>query len=264
MFGHDHWHCIDCMKAFVFPKKQAIFALFVAVSIFPLFATDAPLPGLGCGEPGLKIVYNSADDFVIYVDEPWTVGPGYAGGMAQRRIRVLAERNYGINGLISGYRMDIPQQLYPFDDGAAFTCEGGSWSSDFKTWEYWPRKTQVCSTNADGISVSSDLYELARKRFDLTTNQLFLGKIGTNVFYWETQNPRRAFFRPVSGPGTAHYFEFSKGVIDIFGVTQGIKDKQSVGFMVFRKSKGFWHYSPYEQAFVEFSFKNAKPERASK
>jgi hypothetical protein len=263
-FDHGNCHVIERMNAYLVPKEKAIFALLVATCSARLFAVDTP-PGMGSGEPGLKIVYNSSNEFVIYADEPWTVGISYyISEMTQRKIRVLYDWNYGISGLISGTRTGIPQQLYPFDDGVAFTCEGGRWSSDFKTWEYWPRMTQVYSTNAEGISVSNDLYEWARKRFELTTNQLFLGKIGTNVFYWETQDPRKVFIRSSSGQGATNYFALSKGVIDIFGVTQGIEKKQNVGFMVFRKSKVFWSYAPYEQAFVEFSLKNTKRVRAIK
>jgi len=36
---------------------------------------------LGGGEPGLKIIYKATNQFVIYRDEAWTVGPGLIGGI---------------------------------------------------------------------------------------------------------------------------------------------------------------------------------------
>jgi hypothetical protein len=42
------------------------------------------------------------------------------------------------------------------------------------------------------------------------------------------------------------------------GVTQGVKEKDNIGFTVLRKSKGF-SYSPNEFTFIEVSYKNAKP-----
>ena len=123
----------------------------------------------------------------------------------------------------------------------------------------WPGKTQVFSINGDEVVVSNDVYALARARYGLNTNQLFLGKIGTNIFYWETQDLMKVYYRSAAGESATNYFEFPKGILDFEGVTRGIKERENIGFAVLRKSKGFFHYSPNEFAFIEVSFKDAKP-----
>jgi hypothetical protein len=149
-------------------------------------------------------------------------------------------------------------ELYAFDENAAFTCEGGSWSADFKTWNYWPRKTQVFSTNADSILLSDDVYALAWSRYALTTNQLFLGKIGMNIFYWETRDSTTVYYHSAEKVRATNYFKLPKGIIDIDGVTRAVKANKDVGFYPLRKSSGLFHYSPYQHVFIEVSFKNAK------
>jgi hypothetical protein len=228
-----------------------------------LMAAYLPLYGgvessrFGGGEPGLKIIYKDANQYVVFVDEPWTVGPGLIGGYNDRQIAVLFDKNYGLKEKLRTRTWDDnPEQLYPFDDKTAFTSDGANWDPVRKVMT-WPGKTQIFSINGDGVVVSNDVYALARAHYGLATNQLFLGKIGTNIFYWETQDSRRVFYHPAAGDGTTNYFEFPKGVLDIMGVTQGVKEKDNIGFTVLRKSKGF-SYSPNEFTFIEVSYKNAK------
>jgi hypothetical protein len=248
----------------------------VLTASFPVFAGDARPLNLGSGEPGLKIVFanNTTNQFAIYLDEPWTVGPGLIGGYDKRHIEVLLDHSYGLKEKIQTRRWsDDPQQLYPFDDETAFACEGdakppedqiytannmGIYTSADGKRVYFPRKTQVFSTNADSILISDDVYAMARLRYGLTTNQLFLGKLGTNIFYWETQNPRKVFFRSVAEDKATNYFELPKGMIDLYGVTKPLKKTGDVGFSVLRWSKGFFHYSPCEFTLIEVSYKNAK------
>jgi hypothetical protein len=209
----------------------------------PSLSAFGPSVNLGSGEPGLKIIYKASNQFVIFLDEPWTVGEGLIGGYYQRDIEVVAEQNYGLKEkLLSRTWHDFPKQLYAFDEQTAFTCDGGAgWSSDGKIWNYWPRTTKVFAISSNGISVSDDLYAGARARYGLTTNQLFLGRIGTNIYYWETQNPRRIYFRSVGGENASNYFPLPKAVIDIFGVTKGVtKMHKDLAFVVFRKSAGFF------------------------
>jgi hypothetical protein len=106
--------------------------------------------------------------------------------------------------------------------------------------------------------ISDDVYAMARLRHGLTTNQLFLGKLGTNIFYWETQNSRKVFFRSVAEDKAANFFELPKGMIDLYGVTKPLKKTGDVGFSVLRWSKGFFHYSPCEFTLIEVSYKAAK------
>lgn len=230
-----------------------------------LMAAYLPLYGgvessrFGGGEPGLKIIYKDANQYVVFVDEPWTVGSGLIGGYNDRQIAVLIDKNYGLKEKLRTRTWDDnPEQLYPFDDKTAFASHGANWDSDHKVMT-WPGKTQVFSINGDEVVVSNDVYALARARYGLNTNQLFLGKIGTNIFYWETQDLMKVYYRSAAGESATNYFEFPKGILDFEGVTRGIKERENIGFAVLRKSKGFFHYSPNEFAFIEVSFKDAKP-----
>jgi hypothetical protein len=234
--------------------KYLIPLFLVVASSLRLLAGD----NLGTGEPGLKIIYKTTNQFAIYLDEPWTVGPdGIIGGYDKRHIDVLFDRNYELKEKLQTRKWDDnPQQLYSFDVQRGFTCESAKLGLDPKTFTHWPHQTQVFSINGDFLSVSDDLYALARHQYGLTTNQFFLGKIGTNVFYWEMGDPREAYYRPVTERKTASYFELPAGMIDLFGVTKSVK--KDVGFVVLKKSTGFFSYSPNEFVFLEFWFKDAK------
>ncbi len=190
------------------------------------------------------------------------MGDGLIGGFDKRNIQIIADLNFGLKEKLrsrSWFEGDV-MELYAFDEQTAFTCDGGAgWRPpNYRSYNYWPRKTKVFSTNADNIFVSDDVYALARSRYGLTTNQLFLGKIGTNIFYWETQNSSMVYYRAAEGAQTANYFKLSKRVIDIDGVTKSVSTNMDVGFFTFSKSTGWFHYSPYTGEFIEVSFKNAK------
>ncbi|HEY4417489.1 MAG TPA: hypothetical protein VGO57_17490 [Verrucomicrobiae bacterium] len=243
---------------FSLPMGTVIALVFVA-ACFPLYGEVAPSTNLGAGQPGLKIDYRGTNRFVIYLDEPWTVGPGSIGGYYDRHIDVLFEQNYGLKRMLQTREWDggDPQQLYPFDDQRIFTCETAKLGLDHKTFTHWPHQTQLFSINGNSLSVSDDVYVLARQQYGLTTNQFFLGKIGTNIFYWEMGDPRKAIYRAVGDKSTVKYFELPKGMIDLFGVTKSVK--KDVGFTVLRKSSGFFQYSPNTFDFIEVSFNTAKP-----
>ena len=74
-------------------RLGALIQLFAAVASFPLLAGDAPPPNLGSGEPGLHIIFKKTNQFVIYQDEPWTVGSFLIGGMDKRQIEIICDRN---------------------------------------------------------------------------------------------------------------------------------------------------------------------------
>jgi len=233
--------------------KYLIILFLVVASSFRLLAGD----NLGSGQPGLKIMYKGTNQFVIYLDEPWTVGVGLMGGYYERHIDVLFDRNYGLKEMIRTRMWDgDPKQLYPFDDQRAFTCEDIFLDADPKPGTSWCHQAKMFTINGSSLSVSDDVYALARHQYGLTTNHYFLGKIGTNIFYWEMGDPRKAYCRPIGEKQAAIYFELPKGMIDLFGVTKGVK--KDVGFVVLKKSTGFFPYSPNEFVFLEFSFKNAK------
>jgi hypothetical protein len=234
--------------------KYLIALFLVGASSLRLLAGD----NLGSGQPGLKIIYEGTNQFVIYLDEPWTVGVGTMGGMDTRKIEIVLDRNYGLKQRLQSRTGPIGevQQLYPLDEQRAFTCESAELGLNPKTFPHWPHQIQMFTINGNSLSVSGDVYALARHQYGLTTNQYFLGKIGTNIFYWEMGDPRKAYCRPVGEKKAAIYFELPKSMIDLFGVTKGVK--KDVGFVVFKKSTGFFSYSPNEFVFLEFSFKDAK------
>ncbi len=192
------------------------------------------------------------------------MGSSLIGGYDKRNINVIFDRNYGLKEMIQTRRWQgDPQQLYAFDEQTAFTCEGGpGWNPAGKIWNYWPRITQVFSPSSDGILVLEDVYALARSRFGLRRDQLFLGMIGTNIFYWETRDPRRIYFRSLGEKDASKYFLLPRAVIDIFGVTNGVTKKhKDFAFMVFRESGGLIPYAPYGFNIVEMSFNDAKKVR---
>lgn len=255
--------------------KRWISFLFAGAACLPLFAADSLSLNLGSGNPGLHVIYNTANQYVIFLDEPWTVGSGLIGGYDKRNIQILADRNFGLKEMIRTrtWGQGDVLQLYAFDEQTAFTCEGDSKPPDGQVYTtngmgyydsadgrkvYFPRKTQVFSTNAESIVSSDDVYALARSRYNLTTNQLFLGRIGTNVFYWETREAAKVYYHAAEDPHATNYFKLPKGIIDICGVTKAVSANKDVGFELLRKSKGLFHYAPNEFVSVEVSFKNAK------
>ena len=254
--------------------KLWIGLLFAGAASIPLFAADSLPPNLGNGNPGLHITYNTTNQYVIFLDEPWTVGGGLIGGYDERNIQVLADRNFGLKEMIRTRTWGEGDvlQLYAFDEQTVFTCEGDSKPPDDQIYTmnsmdyytsadgrrvYFPRKTQVFSTNAESILISNDVYALARSRYGLTTNQLFLGRIGTNVFYWETRDTAKVYYHAAEDAHTTNYFKLPKGIIDIFGVTKAVSTNKDVGFELLRKS-GWFSYAPNEFTLSEVSFKNAK------
>jgi hypothetical protein len=213
---------------------------------------------LGSGQPGLKIIYKGTNQFVIYLDEPWTVGVGTMGGMDTRQIEIVLDRNYGLKQRLQSRTGPIGevQQLYPFDGQRGFTCELADLGFNPAPGAYWPHQTQMFTISGESLLVSDDVYALARHQYGLTTNQYFLGKIGMNIFYWEMGDPRKAYCRPADEKQAAIYFELPKSMIDLFGVTKGVK--KDVGFVVLKKTTGFFSFYPNEDVFLEFSFKDAK------
>jgi hypothetical protein len=249
--------------------------LFTGAASLSLFAADSFPLNLGSGNPGLHIIFNKTNQYVIFLDEPWTVGDGLIGGYDKRNIRVVADRNFGLKKMIQTRTWGEGDvlQLYAFDEQSAFTCQGDSKPPDAQTYHinsmgyytsadgrraYFPRKSQVFSTNADSILVSDDVYALARFRYGLTTNQSFLGRIGTNVFYWVIRDATKVYYHAAENAHATNYFTLPKRVIDIRGTTRAVDTNMDIGFDTVALSKGWFHYSPYTFEFVEVSFKNAK------
>jgi hypothetical protein len=239
----------------VFSQTAAFISLLMVATRLPLYGDIATSQSLlGSGDPGLKIIYKSQDQYVIFRDEPWTVGTTLYTGYDRRHIVVLLDRGYGLKGKIQVWG-DDPQQLYPFDDQTVFTCELAGLDSTWKS-PVWPNVTQVFTEKSGDILVANDVYGMARREYKLTDNQMFLGRLGTNIFYWERSDPRKVFFRTIAQKAATNYFELSAGVKDVMGVTKALK--KDVGIMVYGKSPTFFHYAPYCSYFIEESFKSAK------
>ena len=239
--------------------------LLFVMECHPLFAKDTFPGNLGSGDPGLHVIYNTTNQYVIYLNDHWEVGNVHSGAYAVD----LSQGNYPRRHILLKAVQDIyggePEELYPFDEETAFTCNGGAgWSPDGKTYHYWPRKTQVFSTNENAILISTDVYRLAHARYGLKTNELFLGKIGTNIFYWKPPDTMKVFYRDTNESGAIKFFKLPKHIRDIFGITSALISKKDVAICVSRRTSGLVVVSsPYEDAVFEFSFRDAKPVKGS-
>ena len=78
--------------------------LLVLASSFRLQAGGSPSPILGSGEPGLCIIYNSTNEYVIFVDEAaeksWKLGSDLSVDFRHGQMKILAARNFGPEKLL--------------------------------------------------------------------------------------------------------------------------------------------------------------------
>jgi hypothetical protein len=217
-------------------------------------------PDIGDGEPGLGIIYESTNEYVIFVDESFEKNRKPADQWIilyiPGSIKVLATRNFD-----GGDRLSA-EDLFPFDEQTVFTSEGDPQSRK----EYNPRETRVFSLSQDGrlFAVSHNVDTLARARYGLATNQWFLGKIGTNIFYWETGKPREIYFRTTEEKQALSYFKLSRSDDMIWGVKRAISTNNDIGFcadhILSWSDPRFNLFGPLGSLpeFIEVSFKDAK------
>jgi hypothetical protein len=242
----------------------------VFVSSFRLPAGDALPLNFGSGQPSLCIIYNSTNEYVIFIDEAleksWKPGDDWSVDYRHAPINVLAEQNFGPEKLDPN-RLGVwnTVDLFPFDEQTVFTCEGFFGVTN----RFFGRETHVFSTNADCILVSEDVYALARARYGLTTNQWFLGKIGTNIYYWETPKPNIVYYRTAEKRQAANYFKLPKADNEIYGVKKAVSTNKDIGFCVDRTRSWLEIMENFgtavgQPAFIEFSFKNAKRVKSAK
>lgn len=251
-----------------FIKGAALLAVLLSV-LSPAIASDVAPFKLGGGYPSLHIIYDSTNRYVVYLDNEYL---GYLDKQAASgedtnnlapAFQVALERNYSLK---KNFRDDslLPdiKQLFPFDDQTAFTCQGMVGLKPASDYE--PRTSQVLSISDNGIVMSSDVDALARARYGLATNQMFLGKIGMNIYYFEPSALRRVYFRAVGARNGTYYFELPRGVTQVFGATRAASANKDVGFWGVRKTRiHFLPPSPVDGFFLEMSFKDAKePKRA--
>ncbi|MGH2508535.1 MAG: hypothetical protein ACRDHZ_14220 [Ktedonobacteraceae bacterium] len=215
----------------------------------PIRAEATESEKLGSGNPGLKVVslvQFGKNAIAIYQDEPQTVGNGLMGGYRDRHIVLLADQGYGFNQ----QSMDVNglEQLYPFDNARAFTCSGGHWNEAYNQWLYEPRYSTLYKIVNGQIITSQDVQSIAQNEYHLTSKEVFLGFIDSRVFFWRSFDPSRVFWKKCDSP-EEWMASMPGGIIDIYGATRGIR--KDVGFVVFRKSPGLIHYSPYTEDFIE-------------
>jgi hypothetical protein len=242
--------------------KYWVVHFLVVVASFRLFAGGDRPPGLGSGAPGLRIIWNATNQYIVFNDLSYVTS--WPGWPEKKPIQVLVERNFDIQTITEPCLVKQNElELYPFDEETAFfdmgICE---WSPDYKT-SGWPRKTWAFSisiTNGEIILVSRDVYALARSRYGLTTNQLFLGKIGTNIFYCANRNLRKVYYRTTEESQATHYFKLPRKVIDLDGVTMALNTNKDFAVRGTVKAGWFDWFDPAvaHGLFCELSLKDSK------
>jgi hypothetical protein len=235
---------------------------------FRLFAGEDRPPGLGSGAPGLRIIWNATNQYIIYNDLTYVQSYREKADWLPEKwqIQVLTERNFDIQALtaVPRYETFNEEDLYPFDEEKAFTCMEASKLSSNSDTNGWPRKTWVYSiniTNGEIILVSRDVYALARSRYGLTTNQLFLGKIGANIFYCANRDLRKVYYRTTEEPRATHYFKLPRNVVDLDGVTRAVENTNKDVAVCGTVSQGWFDWfdpAAFHSLSSEFSFKDAK------
>lgn len=241
--------------------SRLIISLLVLVSGFRLQAGDSPSFILGNGEPSLGIIYESTNEYVIFIDEgaknSWKPGDYLNVDFRNGPLKIVTARHFGPEKL---HPDRVPlwntEKLFPFDETTVFTSFGDTLNRKGFT----PRETKVFSTSTDSILISRNVDSLARGRYGLMTNQWFLGKLGTNVFYLETGKPNIVCFRNAEVKQAAKYFKLPKSDDLIFGVTKAMSPNKDVGIFAVRRLS--WYElsmnSNARAIFIELSFDDAK------
>lgn len=207
--------------------------------------------GIGSGNPGLRIDTRGQDRLVIFEDEPQTMGASLRGGMQNRKIKVVIDQGYNFGKEL----MLHSSQLFPFGPNAAFTSRIGSWNSA-RGYNYKAR-SYIGYRLLDGrVTVFQDVQREATLAYQLPVGAEFLGYIDHRVFYWNDFKPTHVFWRE-EGSSRVSRVELPKGVIDIWGVTRGIR--KDIAILLFRQSHGFFKYSPYTEEVFEFTLSKGAP-----
>jgi hypothetical protein len=241
--------------------KYLVAHFFVVVSSFRLLAGDSPSFTLGSGEPSLGIIYESPNEYLIFIAEgaktSWKPGVYLDVDFRNGPLKIIAARNFGPEKLSPDHSpFWNTQNLFPFDEDTVFTSFGDPQSRKGLI----PRETEVFSTNTESVLISRDVDLLARARYGLTTNQWFLGRLETNIFYLESGKPNIVFYRTAGEKQVRKYFNLPKADDLIFGVTKSMSPDKDVGIFAVRTLS--WYEfsikSNRQLVFVELAFKDAK------
>ena len=246
----------------------------MVVASFRLFAGEDRPPGLGSGGPGLRIIWNATNQYIVFNDLTYLQSFREKADWLppKRQIQVLIERNFDVQALTEWHRrfgtfIGDEEDPYPFDEETAFTCFEASKSGSNSDTNGWPRTTRVYSinnSNGEIVLAPRDVYALARSRYGLTTNQLFLGKIGTNIFYFEKHDVRKVYYRTTTESQARHYFKLPRNVVDLDGVTRAAENtNKDVAVCVTVPLGWFDWFDPaaFHVRDCEFSFREAKKVR---
>lgn len=250
--------------------KSLIISLFLLAASRPLIAGSVLPSNLGDGDPCLCIAYYSTNEWVVFIDESlkkeWKPGEQKDWIQWDQWIPRYADKPIKILGGHNIQSMDshaYAQNLFPFDDQTVFACEIGDPNNIIGL----PRATRVFSTN--GL-VSHDVDTLARAEYGLGTNQWFLGKIGTNIFYNETGRPNVVYFRTAQEKLAVNYFQLPKENNIVWGVKKALDAGKDVGFCTDREHTWLerWKDTIWAPralpAFIESSLKDAKHQKLPK
>jgi hypothetical protein len=96
-----------------------------------------------------------------------------------------------------------------------------------------------------------------------------LGKIGTNIYYWEMQDTTKVYYRPIEKKYADNFFKLPKSVVDLYGVTKPFRTNMDVAVWTHRRTPYYAiHFlfppAPYQVAIFEFQFRDAKPVKSTK
>jgi|GEM_PF-3812482 len=225
--------------------------IITAYALAILFSQLHPDTRIGSGAPGLKINYFKSSEFAIFIDTPQAVGVGTLGG-PERKVEMIGSGTSPIkSSFYDGY-----QQLYPFSETSAFTCNGGRWDSTNNIFVHSKRHPYLYKSTGEGLLIEDcDIYSKARIEYGLTEDSYFLGKVNNRIIFWNSFNPAKIYWKDPSNNST-YYLDLPPWIIDIYGATRGIST--DFGIVVYGKSKGFFSISPYKHAFVPLNFSKGK------
>jgi hypothetical protein len=227
-----------------------------------LFAKDVRAFDLGSGDPSLHIIFHSANEYVVYADKhymaylPKTPGYDVPPGDWRKGIEIFVDRNFRLREKLgTDFWREGEQQLYAFGEQTAFACNGTALASTPRR-RFVHRSTQIFSIQNGKMVVSEDVDSLARARYGLTTNQIFLGRVATNIYFWIPPDGRRVYFRDEGARTSGDYFLLPKGVEDVFGATRAASTNRAVAFWGLKKQRAL--QSPVDYFFIEASVEDAK------
>lgn len=222
---------------------------------------------IGSGSPGLRVITrarnpNAIGIYRILPETPFGGGP-ISGGATNETIQVIVDHGYGFQKT-DMLTIGTLLPLYPFASNSAFTDEAGiEWFSQSSNDWATSSSCAVGYTLTNGsLSVFTNVQQVARAKYHLNNDEIFLGFIDNRVFFCKNLlKPAKVFWRE-QGSQKEYYYRLPKSVVNIYGVTKALQHDKDVGFVAFRH---VWRWpwdslflAPYEDDFVEMSLSSGK------